>query len=456
MDKSLDTPIGGVSAPSSSFEELTPWRPIHYLGSKLRLLEPVKAAIDSVSSQDEAVCDLFAGSGTVAAALSFTRNVVAADIQEYSRVLCSAILLPSSIGAEIRSGIFSDTFERDLSARLERVAPLIQYEEEALAQARRGHPEAICDLIEHASLVTTDWMSSSEGNRAQREVAKLLAGTEPRLGTVMIRHYGGLYFSYKQAAYLDALLASAHKAASPLRETLLAIAVSTASEIVNTVGKQFAQPIQPRDSSGDPKRHLIAKIVRDRGLEASEAATRWASRYDIVDTTSRMHRVIKGDYVDTLTAIRGEVGVVYADPPYTREHYSRFYHVLETMCLGDEPTLSTTRIRAKEPRISRGVYRAERHQSPFCIRSQAPGAFNAMFAGVKHAGASLVLSYSPFKSTGTVHPRVMTIEQILSLAKPHFANVEVASAGRISHSKLNATQHHLEAGDEAEVIITCR
>lgn len=455
MDKRLDTPMGGVSAPSASLEEQTPWRPIHYLGSKLRLLEPIKTAIESVGGQNGPVCDLFAGSGTVAAALSFTHNLVAADIQEYSRVLCSAILVPSSLGPDIRNGVFSDTFENDLSTRLEWIAPLLQYEEEALAQARAGHPEAICDLIEHASLVTTDWMSSNEGRRAQREVTKRLAGTEPKVGTVMIRHYGGLYFSYKQAAYLDALLVSAHNAASPLKETLLAIAVSTASEIVNTVGKQFAQPIQPRDSSGNPKRHLVSKILRDRGLEASASATKWACRYDI-DTTSRNHRVIKSDYIETLDAIRGEVEVVYADPPYTREHYSRFYHVLETMCLGDEPTLSKTRIRADKPRISRGVYRAERHQSPFCIRTQAPGAFDAMFAGVKHAGANLVLSYSPFKSTGKVHPRVVTIEQILSLAKPYFANIEVASAGKISHSKLNATHHHLEAGDEAEVIITCR
>ena len=65
---------------------------------------------------------------------------------------------------------------------------------------------------------------------------------------------------------------------------------------------------------------------------------------------------------------------VYADPPYTRDHYSRFLP-----CVGDNhtegfPELSTTNIRG-DKHISNGIYRKERHQSPFCIKSKAPDAF---------------------------------------------------------------------------------
>ena len=35
---------------------------------------------------------------------------------------------------------------------------------------------------------------------------------------------------------------------------------------------------------------------------------------------------------------------VYADPPYTRDHYSRFYHVLETLALRDDPRFRLTRL----------------------------------------------------------------------------------------------------------------
>ena len=75
--------------------EIRTWRPIHYLGSKLRLVESIREALLDLDPGVGSVCDLFAGSGTVALALSNERNVVAADIQEYSRVICTALLKPT-------------------------------------------------------------------------------------------------------------------------------------------------------------------------------------------------------------------------------------------------------------------------------------------------------------------------------------------------------------------------
>lgn len=455
MDKRLDAPLSSLSRSPTGTDQQGTWRPIHYLGSKLRLLGPLKDAIRSVGGETDDICDLFAGSGTVAAALASEHNVIASDIQEYSRVLCSAILNPCDLNPQIVDDIWSNGFNYELARRLEWAAPLIEYEETCLGLAKAGQAEAISDLIEHGSLVTLNRPANIDGRRAQDQVWQQLNTPEAKQGSIVLRHFGGLYFSYRQAAHLDALLACAHRSSPPLKETLLAIALSGASELVNTVGKQFAQPIQPRDVSGQPKHHLVSKIIRDRELDASDVLAKWMRRYQAVEQNSRAHRVIRADYADALAEIKGKVGVVYADPPYTREHYSRFYHVLETMCRTEDPSLSTTRIRASEPRISRAVYRADRHQSPFCIRSKAPEAFNALFGGVKEAGARLVLSYSPYQAAGEAHPRVMTIEQIVGIARLHFSQVEVNSAGRLSHSKLNSSQHHLNAADEAELIICC-
>src|SRR5436305_1233974 len=71
------------------------WRPIHYLGSKFRLADTIRELVNDIG--DGPVCDLFAGSGTVSLALSHSRTVVANDIQEYSRVICTALLRPASI-----------------------------------------------------------------------------------------------------------------------------------------------------------------------------------------------------------------------------------------------------------------------------------------------------------------------------------------------------------------------
>jgi adenine-specific DNA methylase len=412
------------------FEEV--WRPIHYLGSKLRLTGLICDLIGELAGGP--VCDLFAGSGTVSLALSHSRDVLAADIQEYSRVICTALLKPVPI---------SDQDVTDLLHRAERsrskleacLEPLLDYEQQAIE--RSGYqPDLLCDLAEHGSLISGEARGSLA--RAIKAAQSRLEHAEaPLLAT---RYFGGRYFSFRQAIFIDSILNESEG------ETYLAALLSTASSIVNSIGKQFAQPVRPRRNDGTIKTHLIRQMCRDRCLDAGEVFSGWLSRYRSV-TQDRPHRVVRGDYRDVL-AEQKDVAVIYADPPYTRDHYSRFYHVLETLCLRDCPDVSRTFLAGP---TSRGLYRTARHQSPFCIKSQAPGAFAELFAGAK--GLAMLLSYSPFVKDG--HPRMMTIEAVAELAKQHYREVKIVPA-KLVHSKLNKTGLHRNASDQAEVFLICR
>ena len=117
----------------------------------------------------------------------------------------------------------------------------------------------------------------------------------------------------------------------------------------------------------------------------------------------------------------------------------------------DCPELSTTNLHG-ETHVSNGIYRKERHQSPFCIRSKAPEAFRNMFEYLASTNRNLLLSYSPYDSSKKTHPRVVTMEQIQTWAGEFFNNVEIISAGSFKHNKLNSTQHFLEASEEAELL----
>lgn len=405
------------------------WRPIHYLGSKLRLADSIAALLDELAPGP--VCDLFAGSGTVALALSQARDVVAADIQEYSRVICTALLKPNSDIDPDELLRRAEQGRKELEPCLE---PLLEYEQRAIVQAG-ANPELLCDLVEHGSLI-------SDG--AEGELAKALQETKRRVekakrSLLATTYFGGRYFSFKQALFIDSVLNEVED------ETCLAALLSTVSTIVNSVGKQFAQPMQPRRTDGSVKSHLVKQMCRDRSHDAEEVFAGWLARYRGV-TQERPHRVLRGDYREVLAEVQ-DVAVIYADPPYTRDHYSRFYHVLETLCLRDCPDVSTSYIGP----TGRGLYRTDRHQSPFCIKSQAPGAFEALFAGAK--GIPMLVSYSPFVKDG--HPRLMTIEGVADLAKQHYRDVKIVSA-RLVHSKLNKADLHRDASSEAEVFIGCR
>ena len=58
----------------------------HYLGSKFRMLQAIKEAIDKADTTGGAICDLFSGSAIVSEYMLQYRDVVSVDIQKYSQV----------------------------------------------------------------------------------------------------------------------------------------------------------------------------------------------------------------------------------------------------------------------------------------------------------------------------------------------------------------------------------
>ena len=228
------------------------------------------------------------------------------------------------------------------------------------------------------------------------------------------------------------------------------------SDIVNTVGKHFAQPIKLRDGNGHPKRHLVKQTLRDRSLNVFDSYRAGCHSLSAIRQTHRFNRAVKSDYLDFLKDDDTPFAAIYADPPYTRDHYSRYYHVLETMALRDDPEVATTKIRTNGvPRLSRGIYRLDRHQSPFCIPTKAPGAFEHLFSAVAKRKVPLILSYSPYQASTGNRPRLLTIGQLLDIAKRHFREVQVVPVDGISHNKLNLTERNVNVEYPAEVLMSC-
>ena len=459
MSEQLELPV--VKNSEGLLSHSSVFRPIHYLGSKLRLVEPIRTLVNAVAQNGGAVCDLFAGSGTVSMALAPERSVVAIDIQEYSRVLCSAILNPEPIVREFLPRIADHVHESAIRGALfHALDPLLVYEQSCVERAIGGHPEPLCDLLEYGSLLIAERefpsQCAAELQQALRETTSRLTAAQLLNSnqTMVLRHCGGIYFSYRQAAVIDLILDAIHIIDRRYRDALLAPLLSTASDVVNTVGKHFAQPIRPRSKTGLPKRHVLRKIEEDRIIDVWATYLDWLDRYARLPESRYPHHAIRADYRDAIQALPEAVSVVYADPPYTRDHYSRFYHTLETLCLRDDPAVSSVTLDGGRT-ISRGLYRESRHQSPFCIKSQAPGAFEALFKGVRARELPLIVSYSPFAEGSRARPRLMSVEKIRKFAGRYYRSVEVASAGRIAHSKLNTVELNTDVNYDAEVLLVC-
>ncbi|MBI1220492.1 MAG: hypothetical protein GC186_18330 [Rhodobacteraceae bacterium] len=439
----------GEASPSFVF------RPIHYLGSKLRVLTAIEQAVDRLDPSGGPVCDLFSGSATVSRFFSQRRQVMAVDIQEYARVLAEAVLngAPASSVTSAEKALGDD--RRGIALRWA-VDPLIKLEIEAALGATRGDIELLCELLQMGNLASQrgdELHAGSPLGVAVRETLARIKGLElPGSETVCVRHFGGQYFSFAQAAELDEI---AYLARSRGSSVLLAATLSTASHLVNSIGKQFAQPIRPKDKSGVPKLHVIKKILFERGLSARSVFISYLRQYEGLAVIRRDHVAVRADFREALAKPALKPSVVYADPPYTRDHYSRFYHSLETITLGDDPHITMSNLGGGDIQ-SRGGYRAGRHQSPFCIKSEAPAAFAALFAGVAALRVPLVLSYSGYDPSMEARPRVMALDAVVSLAQQCFKEVRVEQLANLEHMKLNKTPLNKAAKGTTEVLLLCR
>lgn len=440
-------------------EKVEAIRPIQYLGSKLRLLEEIGVLIDK-NTNGTNVCDLFAGSGVVSHYLSSKYKVISVDIQEYSKVLTSSLINSSKINLRKTESIL-----QELSNKLKKntfgspIKALIEFEKTCIRGAINGDPSKLIELSQHSSLYSQErgQYDSVKGSEFFELKQRFLDCAETEAFKIT-RLYGGAYFSYEQAIHIDIIRSAIQSAdwTDDVKKTLLASLISSASEITNTVGKQFAQPMKLLDRAGKPKNLLIERTIRDRSYSVLEIFSSYLNRINSIkkSKTEKNHEVFCMDSIDFLSDYSDKIDCFYIDPPYTIDHYSRFYHVLETIAKYDSPELATMK-KNGECIVMNGLYRTDRHQSPFCIPSKVYDAFDHVFSKCAKYKAPIILSYSPFDNKNDERPRLMTTESLLEVARKYYQNVSLVKAKGHVHRKLHSTNKNHKDIESGEIFIVC-
>lgn len=431
---------------------------LNYLGSKLRILKDIGNTIDEIDPDKGMVCDLFAGSGTVSAFLSENRKIICADIQEYSRVICSALLNRTEI--DLKADKMVDSIKHDsVYTELSHIfLELIEYENNCRELSLKGNQAPLADYLERVSIysVKNDIYSFDKSTPLfyiQKTIVDILRERNLMNNSIITQNYGGIYFSVEQAIQIDSSISWINNNYTGIeKDKLTAAVISAVSEIVNTVGKQFAQPINPRNGKGEIKENIGKRVEKDRGLDYWSFFEKWIKVYMGCGEEGNIVRC--ADYMEVIGNLPDEVSVVYADPPYTRYHYSRYYHVLETIALYDMPVISTVKVDG-DIKLSRGMYREGRYQSPFCIKSKALNAMKSLIEAVYLKGKKLVISYSPYDKESGSTPRLMDISDIVKAAGQYYNNVSIKELDDIVHSKLNKKEKNYKIDCIAEVLIVC-
>jgi hypothetical protein len=138
----------------------------------------------------------------------------------------------------------------------------------------------------------------------------------------------------RQAVEIDSLRYAIDQAVEEVdRSWALGALITTISSVALTYAGHFAQPVIAR--ADDITERKLPRIVERRAISVlHEFAIRLLSLAEESERTTYPVRIVPGPWRNALDSIPRELQgqlTVYLDAPYTRDEYSRYYHVLETV-----------------------------------------------------------------------------------------------------------------------------
>ena len=301
--------------------------------------------------------DLFAGSSVVAChvAMKYKVPVAAFDLQTFSMVLARAVLgRKRSISPEL---FWQNWYKRARKLRQSVRPPL--------------------------------------GREITQETVKLHRQWCAVKRWPMTKSYGGYYFSSLQAVWLDALRRTLPKR-EPERTVALAALICTASKCAAAPG-HTAQPFQPTRTAklflAEAWNKSIVDLCKDVFFVISDQHAKVLGAAAVADANEAAKSITNED-------------LVFIDPPYSGVHYSRFYHVLETLARGHCSNVSGAG-RYPMPR--------ERPWSKYSVQSESAAALDELFETISSRGAKVIVTFPLRKCSNG-----LSGSTVIKLAGKHF------------------------------------
>lgn len=343
---------------------------VKYMGSKKKILKFVVEGINE-AYLGKSICDLFAGSSSLAGAIGTQVNFISNDIQLYSGVMANLYLYKNK---KILTKNKIKELEEKFKIRKE--------------QFNLNYPKYQFNYYPNMSIEDFSLLEESQKLLIEKDFSK-------EKYHLFTKTYSGTYWNYEQCQEIDIIRGLAEE----YKGTFLFYAILNSLMFAMAYSSQSTgHYAQYRDATSEKSKNNIL-IYRLKSL--SEIFFRKIEEFrEKLKNNLKDYEVYSLDYIECLDKLKPNT-TVYADPPYCFVHYSRFYHVLETIVKYDYPNVA-----------HKGRYREDRHQSPFCIKTKVNGAFQKMFEKIKEKNNSIVLSYS---NTGMI-----TFENLYKLALETF------------------------------------
>ena len=441
-------------------------RTIWYMGAKARV---IPGFLDRVLSQEVraggTLVDLMSGTGVVAAHCANRYRVFSNDAQHYAHVIARSLIEHDPGSTE--EFLASVDPERDLQAsfqanfaELEALLSPTRDKERLLLKRFESGARGDCWCHDYRSFLEETTSEDTIG-LSPTFIDDYRSGKRRRPACLATSYYGNVYFGLAQAMAIDSIRAAIDDldSSDPMceRKRIHYLSALLHMASISTSGtSHFAQPRHLRKDS--ELRAMATRRIPDLWTVFSKCSSEIVSTVRQTSYTDG-NRAFVGDYQALLNEQRTEFlfpsapDLIYLDPPYTADNYSRFYHVLEVLVRYDYPRLATDR----SGRVLRGRYPEieERFQSGFCRAPSVEEEFRQVIRAAAATGAKLVISYS--SPTGLLLKRYMRetperdpVERLEELCQEAFSDVRTERRA-LMHSGQGDSNLSIE-----ELLVVCR
>lgn len=438
-------------------------RAIQYLGSKLNVKNEIATIIKNISKPNNIIVDAFAGTGVIGNELKLSYKIISNDIQKYSSLI-NKILLSSTINktimeVSIKNDILeNENFKKNINYLSDIFRDPLKKEKEIIES---NNFKILAEFI--SSQLFYDGTNYIKGmnlefDKTYKKVLKFfniknIEKIKKNRDYYMLfsLYYLNGYFSLFQCNVIDSVRYAIDKTDNEeKKQYLLFLLLHAISEVTCSVGKQFAQPLKIKDKNLKIKELSAKRCIRDWKLDIIEKMENMHKKFSKeIKIGSYMNEVYNLDVDSLLSILKEQEGLIYyLDPPYTIEHYSRFYHVLEVLVDYNYPKLEKKIIKGKECLLN-GRYPINRFQSPLSIISKAKDQFEIMFKTISESDSKLVLSYSDAENEG--RSRVVTRDDLIKLLEKYFKKVEIFEIEH-NYKKLNKEELNITEKSTRELV----
>jgi len=344
------------------------------MGSKrTMLLNGLGSLINQEINSSSRFIDLFSGSGAVAKYVAQNHNVpvLAYDLQTYSAVLTNAII------------------QRDSAFEWKSVWEKWHTRSEQIVRTKRA--PVLSKLTKDNVKEFREWCARQDG-------------------WLITQAYGGHYFSPKQSMWLDSFHSSLPQD-EPFKTVALASIIQAASQCAASPG-HTAQPFQPTRSAKkyiEASWHMnIVDRVRNVFQALSYEYAKKKGKASVADANEAAKNLHEGD-------------LVFIDPPYSGVHYSRFYHVLETIARG---------VAGEVTGVGRYPAPEQRPRSRYSIKSESLKAIEELLYAIASKKARAIVTFPDHEcSNGLSGKTVREISSKYFIVKEQFVESKFSTLG---------------------------